>query len=552
MPSQSVTTTLTRTITVAGGIFAPGHLGELTQYLPFELIDDVLTRTRTVQRRTRLLPSRVGVYFVLALAVFPTLGYERVWEKLIAGLGSLLPRRPSEKGLRDLRRRLGAAPLRALFEVVAGPLAQPATPGVCYRHWRTVAFDGCGSLQAPDQDRIRMRLGKFTRYRGGTEGYPHLRILTLCETGTRGLLGAVFGSIKRSETDYAASLVPLLNDTMLLLADRNFGGDDILTRVAASGAQLVVRLSSRRRPAVWATLPDGSVLTRINGYRFRIIDIQITATCADGSRVGDRYRIITTLLDHRTDPSIQIARLYHERWEIESAFFALRHTMFRGRVLRSTDPVGLEQEMWAALTIYQTLRRAMCDAVETAPGTDPDRASFTVAMTAAINQIITATNITSNDSPENAIARAVLENLLPARRPRISARKVKCPMSRYGTALTGNRPTKSQAVIRLELCALTDPQQTEASEHPASAADPGHRQQVLQLLRTDPDRDWTPSEIAQELKHVRYRSLCSQIGRWTDQGFLDRIGRGRYRLNHQWLAPQPPQPDGDSTTDPTA
>jgi hypothetical protein len=91
---------------VAGGIFAPGHLGELTQYLPFELIDDVLTRTRTVQRRTRLLPSRVGVYFVLALAVFPTLGYQRVWDKLIAGLGPLRLRRPSEKALRDPRRRL--------------------------------------------------------------------------------------------------------------------------------------------------------------------------------------------------------------------------------------------------------------------------------------------------------------------------------------------------------------------------------------------------------------------------------------------------------------
>ncbi|WP_327119120.1 IS4 family transposase [Nocardia sp. NBC_01730] len=547
MPSQSVTTTLTRTITVAGGIFAPGHLGELTQYLPFELIDDVLARTRAVQRRTRLLPSRVGVYFVLALAVFPSLGYERVWDKLIAGLGSLLPHRPSEKGLRDLRRRVGAAPLKALFEVVAGPLAQPATPGVCYRRWRTVAFDGCGSLQAPDQPRIRLWLGKFTRYRGGTEGYPHLRVLTLCETGTRGLLGAVFGSIRRSETDYAATLVPLLNGTMLLLADRNFGGDDILTRVAATGAQLVVRLTSRRRPAVWATLPDGSVLTRINGHRFRIIDTQITATCADGSRVGDRYRIITTLLDHRTDPAIQIARLYHERWEIESAFFALRHTLFHGRVLRSTDPVGLEQEMWAMLTIYQTLRRAICDAVETVPGTDPDRASFTVALTAAINQIVTAANITGNVSPENAITRAVLDNLLPARRPRISARKVKCPMSRYGTALTGNRPTKSQTVVRVELSALVGPQHTKTSAQPSSASDPGRRHQVLQLLRTDPDRSWTPSEIAQALKIARYRSLCGQMCQWTSQGFLDRIGRGLYRLNHQWLAPDQPPTDIDST-----
>ena len=64
-------TTITHAVTVAGGVFAPGHLGELTEYLPFELVDDVLEQTRTVQRRLRLLPSRAGAYFVLALGVFP-------------------------------------------------------------------------------------------------------------------------------------------------------------------------------------------------------------------------------------------------------------------------------------------------------------------------------------------------------------------------------------------------------------------------------------------------------------------------------------------------
>jgi Insertion element 4 transposase N-terminal len=63
--------TITKTITVAAGVFAPGHLGELTQVIPFELVDGVLGDTRTVQRRLRLLPSRVGIYFVLALGLFP-------------------------------------------------------------------------------------------------------------------------------------------------------------------------------------------------------------------------------------------------------------------------------------------------------------------------------------------------------------------------------------------------------------------------------------------------------------------------------------------------
>jgi hypothetical protein len=131
--TESATTTLAHAVTVAAGVFAPGHLGELTQYLPFELVDDVLEETRTVQRRLRALPSRTGVYFVLALGLFPRLGYCRVWGKLTAGLAGMDVPRPSEKALRDLRRRLGPAPLKALFEVVAGPLAWPSAPGRAVR-----------------------------------------------------------------------------------------------------------------------------------------------------------------------------------------------------------------------------------------------------------------------------------------------------------------------------------------------------------------------------------------------------------------------------------
>jgi hypothetical protein len=70
----AVVAAVTKTIKVAAGVFAPGHLGELTQHVPFELVDAVLAETRTTERRLRDLPSRVGMYFVLALGLFPGLG----------------------------------------------------------------------------------------------------------------------------------------------------------------------------------------------------------------------------------------------------------------------------------------------------------------------------------------------------------------------------------------------------------------------------------------------------------------------------------------------
>ena len=119
-------------------VFAHGHLGELTQILPVELIDAVLAETRSLQRRLRSLPSRVGVYFLLALGLFEHLGARLVWATLTGGLAGRVPAL-SEKALRDLCRRIGAAPLRRLFEVIAVPLGQPATPGVYYRYERLYA-----------------------------------------------------------------------------------------------------------------------------------------------------------------------------------------------------------------------------------------------------------------------------------------------------------------------------------------------------------------------------------------------------------------------------
>ncbi len=80
---------ITRTIRVAAGRFAPGHLGELTQQVPFTMVDAVLAQTGAVQRRLRDLPARVVVYLLLAGCLFAEMGYRQVWRRLVAGLEGL-------------------------------------------------------------------------------------------------------------------------------------------------------------------------------------------------------------------------------------------------------------------------------------------------------------------------------------------------------------------------------------------------------------------------------------------------------------------------------
>lgn len=428
---------------------------------------------------------------------------------------------PSEKALRDLRRRLGPAPVKALFQVLAGPLAQPHTPGVRYRRLRTVAFDGCSSLKVPDHERNRGWLGKI-KHRLGFAGYPMLMLMALVETGTRGLLGAVFGPTATGERAYATSLLHLLRPDMLLLDDRGFDSNDFLTAVAATGAQFLVRARSSRRLPVVVVLPDGSYLTRIAGLTLRVIEAQITMTGADGSRVCGVYRLLTTLTDHLTDPAATLIRLYHERWEIESAFFALRHTLLQGRVLRSKDPVGIEQEMWALLALCQTLRTVMVDAAESVPGTDPDRAGFSVAVHAARDSVVTATGVVAQTVDLiGDTGRAVLANLLPPRRHRFSARKVKSPISRYHAHTDTRRPLTSTTITTVDvtICEPTPPTPrqtpTQRAHRPrpakqanrphapappgASTRPPGRRPAALTVLRSTPGRAWRARDIARTL-----------------------------------------------------
>jgi len=489
-----------------------------------------------VQRRLRVLPSRAGVYFVLALGMFPRLGYLRVWGKLTAGLAGLDLPCPSEKALRDLRRRLGPAPLRALFEVVAGPLAQPRTPGVRFCGLRTVAFDGCNSVKIPDTDRNQSWIGKI-RYRMGLAGYPTLRLMALAETGTRGLLGATVGSASdRDEATLARRLLYLLGPGMLVLLDRAFDANAFLADIAATGAMLLARAKSTRNPPILEHLPDGSYLSRLDDLPVRMIDAQVTMTGADGSRVADGYRLITTLTDHRAFPAAALVRLYHERWEIESAFLALRHTLLNGYVLRSGDRPGVEQELWALLTLDQLLRVAMVTAVETRPGTDPDRASFTTALEAAREELTAARGICP-DGPADlpgVIGRAVLATLLPARRPRFSARKVKCATSRYLNRDDG-RPHTVTAITAIDVTVRTPPlsagrprRYTPARPRPPQP--PTRRELITAIITSQPPRAWSGHELALRL-HVKPRNMLTQLGEWAKLGFFTRTGFGTYALN---------------------
>ena len=432
--------------------YAPGHLGELTEHLSFDMVDTALDETRTAQQRVRDLHSRVVVYLLLAACLFPDVGYTGVWRKLTAGLRRSAPARPSASGLAQARRRVGPAPFRWLFDLLRGPEgATPGRTGVWFKDLLVTAIDGT-ILTVADTSRVRTDYVKQAGNHGGT-GYPQVRLLALVTCGTRALIDAVFGPTTTGETSTVPGLMNSMRTGMLVLADRNFDARDVLTGIATTGADFLVRGKTGRHLPVLARHRDGSYTSRIDRLPVRVIDAEITIT-TDHGREQANYRLLTTLHDPDRYPAHQLVSLYHERWEIETTYLELKSSMLAGRVLRARTTSGVAQEIYALLITYQLLRTVISDATYDT-GIDPDRGSFTIAWQAARDQVILAQSVMSETVIDlvGQIGTQVQADPLPQRRLRVCPRIVKRAISKYQAR--GPAIDRTCRKARLDICILT-------------------------------------------------------------------------------------------------
>ena len=439
-----------RTITVAPGRFAPGHLGELTQQVPFELVDAALAATGRTQSRLRALPARVVVYLLVAGCLFAELGYVQVWQRLCAGLDGLALATPTASALTQARRRLGPAPLRALFDLLCGPAPAATLSGVRVGGLLVCAIDGTTLSVADTPANHRV----YTTQPGnhGGSGYPLLRLVALVACGTRSLIAAVYGPTSSGETTLADRLAASLHTGMLVLCDRNLTTHTLTGRIAAAHAHLLGRCKANRKLPLVGRLHDGSYLSVLGGVTVCVIDAEITIATRAG-RASGSYRLATTLTDAHTWPATTLVTLYHQRWEIETAYLALKSSILGGRVLRARTPTGIDQEVHALLVCYQLLRLAMADATSTQPGIDPDRASFTIALNTARDQLIQAAGIIAGTTIDivGRIGRLVLANLMPDRRLRTNPRTVKRAMSKYNAKTRAINRVTHQATVTINI-----------------------------------------------------------------------------------------------------
>ena len=361
-------------------------LGVITKTFPLSAIGPVLSNTGKASIRQRDLPAQVVVYYVIALALYMQSSYREVLRCLLEGVQWL--RDPSagmrvagKSGISQARTRLGWEALRQLHDDLVKPVAVRSTRGAWFRSWRLVSLDG-STFDVADE---KVNEDAFSRPGAsrGSSAYPQIRFVSLVENGTHVLFGSQMDGYRTGEITLAKEVLPRLRKDMLCLADRQFFGFELWQLARGTGADMLWRMKKNMRMACEKRLPDGSYLSHVypserdwrhqtNGIVLRVIDYRLEGI--EGSE--PIYRLATTILDPDKAPAGELAALYHERWEIETAFDELK-THLRGAhiVLRSKTPDLVRQEFYGLMMAHFAIRGLMHEAALKADE-DPDRLSF--------------------------------------------------------------------------------------------------------------------------------------------------------------------------------
>ena len=365
-------------------------LGVVAKTFPVATVKSVLEATGRSSRRQRELPAHVVVYYVIALALYMQSSYREVLRGLLEGIQWLLNpttrlKVTGKSGISQARTRLGVEPVKQLHDQIVCPIATEATKGAWFRGWRVVSLDG-STLDVADEQVNDAAFGRPVAQRGKS-AFPQIRFVSLVENGTHVLFGTQMAGYGTSEMTLAKGVLPRLGQGMLCLADRYFFSFELWRQARGTGSELLWRIRKNLRLPCERRLDDGSYLSRIypsqedrrrntNGVVVRVIDYQLEGVAG----AEPMYRLVTTILDPEKAPAPDLAALYHERWEIETALDELK-THLRGAriVLRSKTPDLVRQEFYGLLMAHFAIRGLMHEAALKADE-DPDRLSFVHAV----------------------------------------------------------------------------------------------------------------------------------------------------------------------------
>ena len=349
-------------------------VGFLAMQCPLAAVRDALIKHKAQSKRRRGLPHEVLVYFVMMMVLYANVAYEDVMRLVVEGLRTLLGESGLEsttvtKGaISQARGLVGEAPLRELYEQQVQPHGPADMPGVMFHGLRVMAIDG-STLSMPDEVANSNYYGHLSGGYGDA-AYPVMRFVGMVECGTHTICFAKHGAFKEGEITLARKVMEHADSTMIVTADRGFGGFDFWSFCVHTGSKLLFRLKGNVKLPITQLLEDGSYLSELhsnkNNGEIQKMTVRVIDYVLDGSPDGGAsYRLITNWMGKDSPPALELAALYHRRWTIEEAFDELKtHLADRKVILRSKRPELVKQEFYALLLTHAAIRKLMTEAAD--------------------------------------------------------------------------------------------------------------------------------------------------------------------------------------------
>jgi hypothetical protein len=404
-------------------------------------IERALEATGTASLRRRRLPAEQVLWLVLGMALFRDRSIVELVEDLDLALPDPAKTGVARSAVSQARGRLGEDPLKWLFETTASHWSGVSTQ----RHrWRGLGLYGADgtSLLVPDSPENRTHFGA-PKPDGRSEGaYPQLRLVALFALRSHLVVRAAFGPCQPGEYTYAAHVWSALPDHSLTILDRLFLSAGTLLAIHRAGPDrhwLIPAKSNTKWRVLQHLGPDDLLVEMDVSKVARKKDLSLPKTWGARAvrlqRPGFRDRwLLTSLLDPETYPAVEIAALYHERWEIELAYDEIKCEMLdREEAIRSTSPERVHQEVWGLLLAYNLIRLEM-ERIANEADIEPVRISFVTTLHLIRDEFILDAAAAPGAIPRHLqrLRANIKRFILPPRRTERSyPRAVKLRTSRY-------------------------------------------------------------------------------------------------------------------------
>ena len=286
-----------------------------------------------------------------------------LWTPAVADVPAAASVPPDPSALTHARSRL---PLAVLENLAARAIRQTRDAASRWRGLRLLALDST-TVSMPRAASLFEHFGAH-HARTTTVRYPLARFCTLLAVGASTIVDYRFGPFTTTEMAMATEMIGGVGPGDLVLADRYFAGSPMLARLLARGTEFLMRKNARliveRLPVVRRLGRDDLIVdlpmnkparrqdpTLPETVRVRVF--RATWTTPAGEVLSEWF--VTSLLDAKRFKKRTLAKLYHERWRIETSYLEFKQT-FHADVLRSKTVANVEKEFAAHVLAYQLVR----------------------------------------------------------------------------------------------------------------------------------------------------------------------------------------------------